>query len=263
MKRPKAIRVRRGALELATWHYEHPHTRRRVVLIGMMHVANPTFYERVRETIDKLGRPYVLLEGVGRPTDPEVEGLNEPETRIHTVLSTLLKHTDVIADMLGEASQRESFRLAGLRWRRGDMQYVDVVRLLAANPVLGESRVIERLSEHLKEHGIKEDDGTQLRWLRRHPRVLQMLHGWVDRFEIMRAFSSVILDERNHYALVRADALAQVGDVVLPWGAGHLPGLHGLLVREGYDRVREDWLVAQPRQTKREQQARAAAQSSD
>ena len=75
-----------SVLEVAVDEYHRPDDPRTVLVIGMVHIAEPAFYQRVQKTLDAAGM--VLMEGVRRNSAATVS-LREPNEAMRDLAQLL------------------------------------------------------------------------------------------------------------------------------------------------------------------------------
>ncbi len=85
--------------------------------------------------------------------------------------------------------------------------------------------------------------GTRLLLLQ-EPFILgafQYLKAWAPG---LGRLTSLLIDERNVAALATFDAVPTDGDVLMMYGAGHIPGLLAGFTARGYRETARDWFTA-------------------
>ncbi|MDX2079733.1 MAG: hypothetical protein SFU53_03025 [Terrimicrobiaceae bacterium] len=182
-----------------------------VRLVGMMHIANPSFYDSVVAGLPKDRTATVLLEGVS-----DRENLLRPPIRY-----------DRVARLLGVADQHESRFTAEaakalsepdpqLEYRQADVDVSEldprtIVYLSALGSLIQSPTIKDALRQIRDRSSPLHDD-----------RLAQV--AWKD-----------ILEKRNAHILGEIEAALRPGHtVVVPWGALHLPEIEAELEKRGF-----------------------------
>jgi uncharacterized protein YbaP (TraB family) len=234
-----ALRLRgRRRVETAVWTLQHETTGRTVTLVGIMHIGNSRYFSDLSGVLADLAGAgaEVHVEGVAQrdeesATDWErarltqADGWGDAEETGDTVALLRLESQGAQLELPPGYRNVDLSRLELLR-RVGWEAYR---RLLAPPPETAAGR---HLSPALR---------ATLRFELRHRRALERLRSLRAR---NRRVNRVVIDERNETAFAGgAQALAR-GDVVLVWGADHLPGLAARFRAGGYRLTGEAWFEA-------------------
>jgi hypothetical protein len=217
--------------------FRHPDTEHTIRLVGVMHAASAESWadlnQRLRD-LDAAGN-VTLLEGIRKPTDAEMEEAG-PELRQRVAdLRYISEATKDFVHALGLTYQHEGL-VKPARARNADLTILELARH-------ADSDAIAKGVVAAKKQGIDvtDDTGAQVAsWV-----VFQIFATLIGT--PIRAFlpaakylpENLVIQERNAIAI--GLALQERSDVVLPWGAAHLPGMVKLLRHNGYRRVDTTW----------------------
>ena len=229
----------RWSLQTALIHLRHRQTGRRVSLMAMIHIGEARYYARLNEIIAE-HEGLVLFEGLGQLTGEEVAALTPDERKVYEAIAPLTEAYRRLAAALDLVAQPDALTKPGTDWLRADLPLQRLLTLWAERrlPLLpamdAASRVLD--SPLLKR-------GTRLLLLQ-EPLILgafRLLRGWSPQ---IGRLSALLVDERNTAALAVFDATPADRDVLLIYGAGHVPGLLVELERRGYRERARDWFTA-------------------
>lgn len=226
-------------LQTPAIYLRHPETGRQVVLISMIHIGRADYYARLRELVEEHAG-LVLFEGLGELSPAELDDLTPDERRVYDGLATLNGAYRRLAAALDLVAQPDAMPRPRAGWVRADLPVRELVRRwLAARlplvPVMsGTSRMLE--SALLRR-------ATRLLLLQ-EPYLLAMFTVVWGRVPGLRRFTRVIVDERNAAALEAFDGTPPDQDVLITYGAGHIPGILAGLRARGYSETARDWFTA-------------------
>jgi len=231
------LRVAGRRVETAVWTLRHPRTGRTATLVGTMHIGDARYFDELSEMLAGLaaGGAEVHLEGIAHREDDrvtewerarlaEAKGWRNPETSGTAV--TLLRVESQSLLRLPEETRNIDLSHAELLRRLGWGAYR---RLFALGPTT------------LPGPGLAPIVRAAIRFQLRHSRGLELLRSTRPG---SRRVNRVVIDERNAVAFAGAADALERRDVVLVWGADHLPGLARLFARAGYRPLAERWLSA-------------------
>jgi hypothetical protein len=235
-----AGRNRRGHLQ--TGVYTMRRDDRTVTLIGACHVGRPGYYAQIHQLVLGLIQAGAELHFEGlhaerRETEPVERLLAEaaaPGLNLNTV--------EAAGQVLGLVSQRRVLTplLQELPDARNiDVSTVDVFRALSAKKIATLSSDEPGLIEEIPQ-AWRPTAARLILWALRHVGNPALLLGAARG---SRAHFAVIVD-RNALAMYHALDTARTRDVVLLWGANHLPGMLRRLRRAGFILVRTEWVEA-------------------
>lgn len=229
---PLVRMTKHNTLEVAWIELAPPPGRPPVLLMNMVHVAAPGFFEEVQARLDVAAT--VLMEGIVRSTPPE----SKPQRRIGGDLFDvatalrLVHQVDVLnsRDHWLEADMNEAeFREMAIGEPPGsgpslrDFQKgvnFEVFRLRRRHPELDAATAEERV----------RTGAARLRFARL---IMDSSH--------RRRHRPIIIQVRNRIALRALDALSDAGNVALCWGFAHGHDYLKLLRRRGYRVARKTW----------------------
>lgn len=233
----KWLRNRKNRLETPIIFYEHPDTKKRVALVGTIHIAEPGYFTAIQQRIDSLDGYAVLFEGVGKMSPQEEELLSGKERKIADMLKQILAVMDKISALTSLQHQR-----AGLSynppWINTDFSFYKLVQSLAAQDV--------KLIDFSDFDKIFSDERSRLlvecliNWSFSQLAALSML---MAAFRINGRTEKVILRDRNEVAFQGITNSLSSGNVVSIWGAAHLKGIAAKLKKIGFEEVGCEWFV--------------------
>ena len=236
----RTIRERdRWNLQTALIHLRHRETGRRVRLMSMIHIGEPVYYTRVNEIIaDHDG--LVLFEGLGQLTDDEIAALTPEERKVYDAIAPLTEAYRQLAAALDLVAQPDALTKPGPNWLRADLPLGRLLTLWAERrlPLIPAMEAAMRTLE-----GAFFKRTTRLLLLQ-EPLILgafRLLRGWSPA---VGRLGNLLVDERNEAALKVFDSTPVEKDILLIYGAGHVPGLLTALERRGYREVARDWFTA-------------------
>jgi len=243
-------RVRRDWLQTPVVTYRHRSTGR---LVGMMHIGVPAYFEAVAATVADLERAgaVVQFEGVRPPTAEELADATDAELAAVARFDEFVAFVTAISGTLGWVVQRAEEGLPYPdRWTNVDMDVLQLVRLVTPPVIertLGKSAGTATL---LGEHSVETSRALLSLALRLAmspaPAAAMSLAGGRDGRRDRRALQASVLDGRNEVALAGVKAAGRTDDVVLIWGAAHLPGMGEVLRAWGYHQTSVKWLSVGP-----------------
>jgi hypothetical protein len=249
LARGLALRTRRGCLQTRIDTYRH-NDGRTATVVGMIHVADPAFYDAVTDFVGEreTGGAQVQYEGVGPP--PPDTAITDHERGLIERLRKALNHR-AFAGLVGLALQHDERLMIQDHWHNPDMNVVDFLRALPSpEKFISRQESVGRLLDGLNDYE-RHSIGHVLHRHTRYQGYAMRLMQTVDRVTGIGLGSArrVVTSLRDGVA---ADAIdAAPGSVVALWGAGHLPGIGERLSRRGWAYVGEEWLTAVSRREAR------------
>lgn len=226
--------------------YLHPESGGRVTFVGMVHAAQPLFFETVRELLDELQREGagVYLEAPGHASPQELE---EAEPQVREWALALRETLDGViewATSLGLVFQPEHLP-AREDWEMPDASLLERAALLDEPTVRLVQRTAVTLSTMRSSVPLLEQKAAFVQNLAMvvktltNPALREMLApGLMREVEALREARVIAaLDERR--------ALEPDCHVALVWGTEHLPAFDRALGDRGFKGEGEDrWLTA-------------------
>jgi len=205
--------------------YTHRISGKRITTVGVMHAATDASWS---ELIDFLKEKEnqgaaIHLEGV-----QEAVGRTDYERASINTLTSLMMLGKKIANLTGLTYQTDAFANAP-RWEKHDVTKLDVVQKMSQKTL----KVLGQVSA--------EDITISPRkalWSLRNMHIIAPLGNLIP-FTRGIISSEGILHQRNRFAV--SAALDTDRDVVLVWGAAHLPGMDRILRDAEYDRSAHSW----------------------
>jgi hypothetical protein len=239
------LRVRHQMLHSPVVRFEHPKSGRRVTVVATVHVGPVAYYEKLRATIGELesAGAVVCYESAGPATRQEWAAASDEER----------------AAWYGEGrGGRELLNAAGRyfgwvdqwatlgnspSWRNADVTSLEFVRRAGPQNLLSMQCGDEYFTGLTQDQQEALAGGVyavttrlaQFAWFRLLERLLARLVG-----DAARRVQDAVIEDRNSHVLA---CLPADSDAVLPWGAGHLPGLAAGLRKAGYRRRDTTWVT--------------------
>ncbi len=237
------IKVENGKVQVATTHFIHPVTRRRVIFVGVMHIGKKAFYKQIQELIDKYeAQDYrVLYEGV-RHTPEGIPGTySEKEKQLINQLEMLSGFTKQIACILKLQYQKDGLRYPGY-WFNTDISEYELVRLMVSQNInlLKDDKPLD--SDILAAHRI-------VRWVCNtffaYIVPLAITMDTLAQFSTQkRKLKNIILNHRNAIALEGIKNIGHGYNLITIWGAAHYFGIAKGLKKLGYQEEKKEWFTA-------------------
>jgi hypothetical protein len=225
----KAIRKTSRGLETRIQTYVNNYDKH-ITTVGAMHAATE---ESWRELINYLvaaekDGAEIHLEGV-----QPAEGTTEDEKTGIAALLSLMALGRSVAELTGLQYQKDAFVNAPA-WKAHDVTVLDVVRKM--------NKKILLYIANIGSEDIRISPSKAL-WSLRNIHILSFFGSFIPLTRQIVG-SEGILHQRNYFATEAA--FNTQSDVVLVWGAAHLPGMDKILRRNGYRRESTEWRVIIP-----------------
>jgi hypothetical protein len=226
-------------LQTAVNHLRHGERGDRLTLLSMIHIGRPDYYARLGEMIE--GHPgRVLFEGVGELTPEEAAALPDAERQVYESLASLNGAYQRLAASLHLVAQPDSMPKPGPDWIRADLPVQELLRRWVAGRL--------PLVPLMDSAGQALDSALMRRVTRllllQEPFILgafRLFRGWAPG---LGRLTGLLIDERNAAALKVFDELDDRSDILMMYGAGHVPGLLEGFHARGYRIVGREWSTA-------------------
>ncbi|MEI8223956.1 MAG: TraB/GumN family protein [bacterium] len=222
-------------------HLVHPKTKRRIILMGMMHVGDPEYFQELQHVLNTLKEYRVLYEGIGTINAEQKLLFSEKEQEIFNAMEKSMSDRNIMSAFLRLQGQRDGLNYEA-SWIRTDMSQFDLIRAMAAKG-LGWTKAP-------KFPGVNEKiESLIVTWLLNALLIrMQVLFLFLKLFhfgkEEKAALQDIIITERNKIAVDGILEHVQHDHVVSIWGAAHLPGMISLLNKQGYREQERTWFKA-------------------
>lgn len=236
----KPLRTRRGELQLPVDTYRHDDGRT-VTLVGMVHVADPVFYDDVAAFVADRERQGDLVQ-FERITTSDPEDATEQERALVARLRAA-RNLHGFADLLGLTAQHHLRLPVQPTWVNTDMSATELLRALcdAEGFATRQEKATKGLTDMTDDERRKARKA--LRWTLRHLGWLYPLLTFAasarEHYECERA---AIVDQRNAIAVTAITAAGR--SVTALWGAAHLDGIGAGLAPYGFRLVSRTWQTA-------------------
>lgn len=222
----------------------HPNTQRKIVLMGVIHIADSAYFMELQRMIDTLNGYKVLYEGLGKITSEEQLLFTPDEKRIYKTLKQHMKARGIISSFLKLQGQHDGLSYLD-SWVRTDMTLFEFIRTIS-------EKKIDLFRKKLKfTFNFKKGSSEYLltTWLvnaffMRIPAILY-IYKFISIFSKQKRMrNELIVNERNRIAI--NGILKEVSDsnVISIWGAAHLPDMIKKLKDVGFEVQEKQWLVA-------------------
>nr|BFE56471.1 hypothetical protein GCM10020063_009970 [Dactylosporangium thailandense] len=221
--------------------FAHPGTGHAITLVGTLHFGRDAYFAGLRERIDALceAGAVVHIEASGR-VDGDHVGATEQELAVLADMDRAAALGRRWAGELGWASQVDALGYPP-HWHRHDLPGLEMLRRVGV-PVMARFAARQRRAVDWP-----ETDTTGLERHRARMAIgLRSATAYTDK--TLRRLGrhpvfAVVVNGRTAHALQQALAAEQ--DVVLVWGATHLPGFAAGLAEHGFAEVGEpEWHTA-------------------
>jgi hypothetical protein len=239
------LRVRHRMLYSPVVRFENPNSGHTVTVVGTVHIAPAAYYERLRALINEMESAGALVcyESAGPVTDQEWAAASDEERAAWDgERRAYLENSKAAGRYFGWTDQWTALSPSA-SWRNTDMTYLEFVRRAGPQNLLSLQRGTEdfRGLTQLQQEALVGGGYAvvvrlaQFAWFRLLERLAVRLVG-----DAARRIDDVRLKDRNSHVLA---SLPADSDAVLPWGAGHLPGLAATLRKAGYRRRDTTWVT--------------------
>lgn len=232
-------------VEFPIVYYKHPETKRSVIFIAVIHLAEAEYFATLQTFIDSLKGYTVLYERVKKISKQEKKGLSLSERSIHRNLN-------------GKAFQaRQLFKLRGLVYQSQGLEY----RSHWINADISKKQLIHRFAarglmhQNKSQRNIYSQDFPKfmssalatwcLNGFLKNAVAIFRLRSITPRFLSRRdGNGEIIIDLRNQIALNNILEQVTKSDVVTIWGAAHLEGIARGLKCHGFEECHREWILS-------------------
>lgn len=237
----KSSRRKNDVLQTPTVTLYNVKTKKRLVVLGMMHVADKEYFAgRLNQIKDFERQGYVVLyEGVGRADQEQIQQEPEEVRRAYEYMLKSLRFRDLVCALLGVVNQSAVLR-PQMGWINTDVDLLSLIRRIedAGGKQLWSAELDDLVAQLDKDEDAQEMTKVILdHMLVRLPYLSSVkLYNWLFGRKAHRQTQitlGALLGWRNQVA-VEGILKYLDHDVVAVWGAGHIPGMLRLLRRHGY-----------------------------
>lgn len=233
------LRFRNGSIQTPVVHFKHKETGRELLFVGTMHVGEKEYYGEVLRIINERPSYKVLYETVRPMSEEDKDSLNEKERNVLRLIGSFKKFQKELCRCLSIVDQSSMIPTKD-SWVNSDISMRELIYLLAKHDVklgVDESKIDWFF-----------ENGNQARWVLagalRNIVPLGIIVGLASLIiPSFRIENEIILNFRNDIAIEHIRRIAN-DDIVLTWGAAHLPGIANGLKTLGYREVKKEWLSA-------------------
>ncbi|MBI2760133.1 MAG: hypothetical protein HYX51_01740 [Chloroflexi bacterium] len=226
-------------LQTAVVHLRNPDTDHRITLCSMIHIGRPDYYARLGALVENHPGD-VLFEGVGELSAEDVAALPDEERKVYESLAALNAAYRRIAASLHLVAQPDSMPKPRPEWVRADLPVQELLRRWVAGRL--------PLIPLMDGAGQALDSAFMRRFTRllllQEPYILGAFQFLKGRAGSLGRMTGLLIDERNAAALAIFDVLEPRRDVIMTYGAGHVPGLFAGFGARGYRETARDWYTA-------------------
>jgi pheromone shutdown protein TraB len=232
------LRLTGNHVRTAVWTLVHPATGRTVILVGTMHIGDATYFRNLTELLAGLaaGGAEIHVEGIAR-RDGDCLSEWEEDRLAEAGTWDDAETTGAAVNLLSLESQSVHLHLPD-GTRNVDLSHVELLRRVGWDDY---RRLFASPPEAPATPGFGPVARTAIRFQLRHSRMIEALSSLRPR---NRRVNRVVIGERNRRAFEGATEALTRGDVVLVWGADHLPGIARLFTAAGYRLGHEAWSEA-------------------
>lgn len=248
----KIGRTRGNALELPIKFYEHPETKRRVILVGVIHIAKAPYYQDIQHLIDSAaaGGYRILYESVGKMDEADIINLPDNERSVVRQMQAVSAFMQGMSTKLfdGDIVYQKQGLTYPPSWIRTDVEVAHVATLFAeANLTFfagGEKAAKQNPLEDMSEEHLKWMRLLVKTLIKLLPGITAVLRPFTYFSYKKRVRNYIIIDLRDEVAAEGILHHTKESDVLSVWGAAHLPGIHTHLSAAGYRLKNTHWLKA-------------------
>lgn len=245
----------KGVLKIAKAVYESPNTKAKVILYGVIHIADKTYYNNVQRDLNSYD--VVLYEGVGTPEEKRQMKLAKTKPKGFNV--SIIQ--ELMCDVLGL-----EFQLKAIDYKAGNLVHADMSMKqfqemtgggAQASPLPGAN--LDFLNNEQLKPLIKMGRGLLRTFLKSSPEFQNNLKAKLAEQLAQAAdgkipgmnpqMYKVLVVERNKIVLnVLREQLKtrKSGEIAIFYGAAHMPDFHQRLEKEGWKQTSKTWLSAWP-----------------
>ncbi|MFC1608944.1 hypothetical protein ACFL2R_01670 [Patescibacteria group bacterium] len=225
-----------GRIETPVVFYEHPTTKRKIVFVATVHVAEKKYYSRLQEIVASLDGYSVLFEMVSPLSKKEKEGLGEVGVKAYEKMQndfSIIRHAVDIMQL--------QYQTDGIVY---DSSWV--------NTDISMYELISSMDEpgNAKKFCLPDDfEEEELKWLINFAaRNIEVMYSCIRINNYCRSFfeetKSVVVGGRNEVAVQGIKEYLEQGNVVTIWGAAHFPGIDAQIRQMGFREIRREWISA-------------------
>ncbi len=241
------IRRRWGRLQLPVHTLRHIATNKEVRLMGVMHIADTTYWTKLESYIQKTRKDgVVLFEGLKCPAEDELSVFTAKELSCYRRMqATLNSMGGEIASILGLQFQKVGLSYPN-DWIRTDMTGIELIQALS----IAEERIGTKCFPN---HGYISPLAPEMkpyaRWILQNAIMHFPIMGIISKFRVGASLESIeikriIFDMRNEIGVEGILKYGKSHNVISIWGAAHLTGMIDLLAKHGYEIVDTEWFAA-------------------
>lgn len=239
-----------GALQIAQAVYESPKTKVKVVMYGVVHVADKAYYQAVQKDLDSYDA--VLYEGVGTPAEKKaMEGKKKPTSSISELQM-------LMCDVLGLEYQLKAINYKAKNLVHADMSIkqfqqatggqgvpqpgipgMDFLNNESMKPLL---KMGKQLIKMLMKSNPQWQNSLKLQMAQQ---LTQAAGGKVPGMS--EQMYNVIVIERNKVVmkvLEKELAKRKKGTIAVFYGAAHMPDFHKRMEKLGFKQTSKTWKSA-------------------
>ncbi|MBI1975254.1 MAG: hypothetical protein HYS57_02760 [Parcubacteria group bacterium] len=223
--------------------YEHPETKRQIVFIATIHLAEPEYFAALQRLIESLSGYKILFEGVGKLSPQEEQALTKKERGVARDFDYIFEAVRKIGEIMSLQYQKEGLAYDS-SWVNTDMQLHDLIRSFAQHDI----RLLKR-EKDLNELFGGESAQLLTQWFinklfSRFVPVAVIVGALAFFSRNKRLVKKFILEARNEEAVRGINEHLAEGNVAAIWGAAHMRGIEKRLKRAGFREVRHEWFTA-------------------
>jgi hypothetical protein len=236
------IRNTKRGLEMRTRRYRNMRTGHSITLIGVIHLAHPSFWKTTERKMISAARDGIVHYEAVRRDDSGKTIPAHIADRIEK-LKALTSASTIGAKLTGLMFQKDGIDYPGNpNWKNVDLTVVEVAESLDSDTLNKTAEELENITKDIPEEQ-QRLLGKAFLFALRHFTLIHRLTT-IKKLVNPSVLDKVILEKRNRYAIHHA--LKEQKPLTLVWGAAHLSGMGKILERAGYSLVGQDWELAIP-----------------
>lgn len=227
------LRHRGKLLQTPIVTYEHPTTKRKVVLVGVMHAGDRGYFSHLQKIIDSKKGYAVLFEGIDSLSSTEERRLTKNEQEVFESIENLGRANTRVLKTLGLEHQADVLKYRR-HWKNTDVKMRKLVGSLSRD----RKNPFSRFGGKKK----KTPNAIVMRWFLnfyfKNAVAIEVL------LSVVQIRDDVILHDRDLVAFKGIKKEVAKKDVVAIWGAAHVPGIAKYLRTIGFLKTTRTWVTA-------------------
>ncbi len=237
------LRTMKGDVQTPVVYFLNQNTKRMVILVGVVHLGEKSYYAQIRELLASLDGFTVLYEWIKALSDEEKSKLTEKSEKIVKEFESYGKSSRMICEILGLQPQKEGLPIEA-KWINTDVRAFELINYFV-NHNLNFMKDIGKIEKLLGAESDQVLDKWLLNGTFKRIIVVMVFAGFYSKLTRKRRLKhDFLINQRNVVAVEGIREHLAKGNVVAIWGAGHLPGIAKMLKQDGFSVVGKEWYTA-------------------